>query len=335
MTTVDHLVASPALEVTTDAARWAEAARASGQPLHPFAGYGWLELAAQLTGTSFVPIVVRDGAGDVGVVPWLERRRGPLKTVNALPFPYAGPLVPAELLAGTVRALRQRSRRERVVREEFGLAPTTAYSAPDLTAAGHTVRVDETYLVDTGQSLETLTGQLSQACRKSLRKAERDGVVVDTRHDGGTLGRVVAAAHGARGISSGYADTFPSPAELAGRGFDLHWTVARQPDGTEMGSLLTVADGGTAFLWLGGVLPEHRTSRANVLLYWDAIRWAHEQGIRTVDMVGVPDPGIGRFKSQFGGTLHPYVRLQRTAPALAGAQAVLGRLRALRSGAED
>jgi hypothetical protein len=31
-------------------------------------------------------------------------------------------------------------------------------------------------------------------------------------------------------------------------------------------------------------------------------------------MIGIPDAGIRRFKSQFGGTVHTYTRLQRTTP---------------------
>jgi hypothetical protein len=325
-TSARHL-ATVTLEPTADPARWAAAALASGQPVHPFADHGWLHVAAGLTGTVFTPLVVRSDGADVGVVPWLARRRGPVTTVNALPFPYAGPLVPPALLPATLAELRRRARRERVVREEFGLAPTTAADEADLRSAGHTVRVDETYLIDTGQGPDALAAGLSHAARKSLRKAERDGVrILASGHDGSTLGRVVESAYGARGVDSGYATGFaPARAALEATGLAVHWTVAVEQDGAEMGSLLTVSTPDTAFLWLGGVLPEFRTSRANVLLYWEAIQWAADRGVRTVDLVGVPDPGIGRFKSQFGGTLHGYPRLQRTAPALARAEALVHR----------
>lgn len=290
------------LEPTGDAARWAVAARASGQPMTPFSDFGFLGLAAGMTGTTFVPLVVRADGVDVGIAPWMSRRRGPVTTVNALPFPYTGPTVPGHLMAGTLVALRRRGRRERVVRQEFDLAPTTAFDLSDLAGTGFDAQLDHTYLVDTSQSEEQLHAALTPAARKSLRKVERDGVVVSTEHDGQTLGRVVDAVFTARGLSSGYGAGFPPPVgALEAAGLEVHWTVAKQGD-VELGSLLSISSGEVALLWQGGLLPEHRATRANVLLYWDAVLWAHRRGVRVVDMVGVPDAGIGRFKSQFGGT---------------------------------
>jgi hypothetical protein len=313
--------ATVSLEPTGDADRWAAAARASGQPMTPFHHFGFLGLAAGMTGTGFQALVVRADGADVGIVPWLARRRGPLTTVNALPFPYAGPLVPAHLMAGTLTALRRRGRRERVVRQEFDLAPTTDVDLADLAACGFRTRLDHTYLIDTSQDDDALHGGLSSAARKSLRKAERDGVeVVADGHDGQTLGKVVDAVFTARGLDSGYHHGFPPPiGALEAAGLGVHWTVARQ-GGVELGSLLSLSAGEVVFLWQGGLLPEHRASRANVLLYWDAILWAGRSGARVVDLIGVPDEGIGRFKSQFGGTLRSYPRLQWSAPALAAAE---------------
>ena len=314
------------LEVA-DADRWAAAARASGQRVTPFHDHAWLLLAARVTGTRLVPLVVVADGADVGVVPWLERRCGPVATVNALPFPYAGPLVPPALLLPTLAALRRRARRAGVLRYEFGFSPTTDVGPVDLAASGLDVRIDGTYLLDTSQSVEALTAALSSSCRRSLRKDERDGVVVRPATDGVTLDAVLTAALGARGLHDAYADGFPvSPAEWAATGVDVHWMVAVK-DGVELGSLLTVASAEMAHVWVGGILPEHRTTRANVTLYWDAIRWASERGVPTIDLVGLPDEGIRRFKDQFGGTVHEYPRLSATAPGLDRLQALLGRVR--------
>ena len=312
--------ATVTLEATTDPARWAAAAQASGQLVTPFQAYGFLGLAAAMTGTRFLPLVVRSGGADVGIAPWLSRRRGPVTTVNALPFPYAGPLVPDPLMVPTLAALRRRARRARAVRQEFDLAPTTVVDLAELPAAGFRVEMAETFLVDTTRSEDELLAATTQACRKSLRKAERDGIeVVPSGHDGQTLGRVIDSVFIARDLAAPYPHHFPpAVGALEAAGLDVRWTVARSGD-MELGSLLTLSTGDVAFGWLGGVLPEHRSTRANVPLYWDSIRWAHRQGARTLDMVGVPDEGIRRFKSQFGGTLHSYPRLHWTAPGLTAA----------------
>jgi len=309
------------------AERWAAAVHASGQRSTPFHDHDWLVLTAGLTGTQFTPLVVVADGVDVGVVPWLERRRGPVATVNALPFPYAGPLVPPALTLPTLHALRRRARRSGVLRYEFGFSPTADLGPADLAGSGMDVRIDGTFLLDTSQGVEALTAALSSSCRRSLRKDEKDGVLVQEATDGRTLDAVLQAAFGSRGLELGYADGFPvSPAEWAATGVAVHWMVAVK-DGVELGSLFTVASAEMAHVWVGGVLPEHRTSRANVTLYWDAIRWASERGVPTIDLVGIPDEGIRRFKTQFGGSVHEYPRLSATAPGLDGTRALLGRLR--------
>jgi len=309
------------------AERWAAAARASGQRRTPFHEHGWLAVAARLTGTRFTPLVVVADGADVGVVPWMERRRGPVSTVNALPFPYAGPLVPPSLTLPTLQALRRRARRTGVLRYEFGFSPTTDVGLAGLAGSGLDLRVDGTYLIDTSQDVEALAAGLSSSCRRSLRKDEKDGVHVIPAPDGRTTDAVLTAAYGSRGLDSGYADGFPvSPAEMAATGVDVRWTVAVK-DGVQLGMLLTVASAEVAHVWLSGILPEHRSTRANVTLYWDAVRWAAERGVPTLDLVGIPDEGIGRFKAQFGGTVHEYARLSATAPGLDRAKALLGRVR--------
>ena len=77
-----------------------------------------------------------------------------------------------------------------------------------------------------------------------------------------------------------------------------------------LGVLVTLASETEALGWMGGVFPEHRSTHAGYRLYWDAIRWAAEIGVRRIDLVGVVNEGIGKFKKQFGGTLEPFTVAQ-------------------------
>ncbi|HEV7187928.1 MAG TPA: GNAT family N-acetyltransferase [Blastococcus sp.] len=271
-------------------------------------------MAAAMTGTRFTALVITSGGNDVGVVPWLARRRGPLTTVNAVPFPYAGPLVPAELLEDTLAVLRRRARGRGVVRQQFGLAPHSEPAAP-VAVRGFDALPAETYLLDLSVGADALWNGLTSEARRSLRKAERDGIrIVEASPGSRTLERAVRSAYMGRGTTDGYHfDTLTAPDQLESTGLAARWTVALS-DGTEIGSSLSVANDDIAHGWLGALLPEHRKSRANVALYWDAICWAQQRGVRTLDMIGIPDAGIRRFKSQFGGTVHTYTRLQRTTP---------------------
>ena len=313
--------ALPRLATSADPRRWLAACQASGQPVTPFHTYRWLSLAAQLTKTHFVPVVVTHDGVDVGVAPLLLRRRGPLSLANWAPFPYLGPLVPQELLADSLLALNRRGLLHGVVRQQQCFPPGASLDPAALTATGFSVDHDETFVVDTSRPVQDLWLGLESRCRRQVRKAERRVVLSEAR-DGTGLRAVVEAAFSARGLGSGYFGAFPGPKEFAGSELRFRHVVATA-GGHLLGSLVTFAYGDRALLWQGGVLPEARSSNANVLMHWDAIRWAHETGARSIDLVGIPDDGIRQFKSQFGGTLASYVVARREAPLTT---AVLGRL---------
>ncbi len=303
------------LAETRDPERWAAAAHASGSTVTPFHSYGWLDLAARMTRTRFTALIACVDGADVGVVPWLSRTRGPVMTVNWLPFPYVGPLIPPEHLSGVLRALRMLARRRRAVVAQFGFSPLAAVGRDDLEGHGFAVAQDGTYVVDTSQDVSRLWAGLEGRARTKVRRAERAGVVLATADDPGEiLARVVREAFSARGMSSGYTGDFPPRAsDLARCGLRVRWAVARRGD-DDVGALVTLGLGTAGQVWQGGVLPQHRSTHANTLLHWDSIRWASENGLHTLDLVGLPDEGIERFKSQFGGVRQTYPVLQRSVP---------------------
>lgn len=305
------------LVVDGDVQRWSEAARASGQPVSAFHAVGFLAVAATVTQSHLVPLVVRHGGRDVGVAPWLLRRRGPLARVNRVPFPYAGPLVPPDLLGETLDALWRRGRRHGVVTQDHEFAPGTTVDPRALAAWGSTLRHDQTYVVDTSQDLDALLAGVDPRCRRQVRKAEAGGVRVEPRSPlaGPTLERVLDSVFSLKDHSSGYRHPLGlDPADLLPlKDLDARWAVAQVGE-EPVGSLLTVCHEDRAVAWLGGVLPEHRRTNANPLLYWDAIRWAHERGAATLDLSGVPTPEIAAYKKQFGGALVDYPVVVRRPP---------------------
>jgi hypothetical protein len=299
------------LAPTTEARRWDDACRASGQPVTAFHTYRWLTLAAAMTGTKFLPLVVISDGDDVGVAPLLIRRRGVLSFANWVPFPYLGPLVPAALLGACLDALQGVARRQGVIRQQQSFPPGGTVDVEALGARGFSTTEDQTYVVDTRRSEEELWAALERRCRKAIRKAEREGVRIRDAVDGGALGAAVQGAFAARGLHSGYRDPFPpSPERLAGLGLVVRYVVAIQEERV-LGSVVAFAHDGAALLWQGGVPPGFRGTQANVLLHWDAICWARRIGAHSFDLVGLPDEGIGRFKSQFGGSLQQYTVAQR------------------------
>jgi hypothetical protein len=304
-----------ALVVTGDAERWALACEVSGQPATAFHDHSWLALAAGMTGTTFVPLVVMCGGADIGVAPVLVRRRGVLSILNWVPFPYVGPLVSRDMLGSTLGALNRWVVRHRVIRQQQSFPPGADVDDGALVGRGFAVQHDSTYVVRIRPSAEQQWVALDSRCRNAIRKAQALGVRVEDAPDTTALGEVVDAVFAARGHGSGYREQFPPRIErlqeVAPR---VHATVAVQ-DGVAVGSLVTLEHRRRAFVWLGGGRPEYRSSNASTLLYWDAIEWARELGAVEVDLVGLPDAGIARFKGQFGGDLRSYTVGQRISTA--------------------
>ncbi|WP_370095386.1 GNAT family N-acetyltransferase [Streptacidiphilus sp. MAP12-20] len=312
---------------TDDPGRWADACRRSGQTVTPFHTYEWLSQAARMTATEFTPIIVRAGDEDVGVVPWLSRRRGPLAVVNWLPFPYVGPLVPQSLIGSCLTVLRGHALRKRAAVTQLSFPPRTEFSAEDITARGFELHFDETYIIDTSQDEEELWAGLHKKCRRNTRRAESLGVTI---HQSGqaakVLARVVDAAFARTRGKSGYVGDFPPMSSTFTDGaLAVHWTVATY-QGIDVGTLVTLLHHDYATCWMGGVLPEYRSSQANMLLHWDAIRWARRSGASSLDLVGVPNERIRNIKRQYGGSLYTYPVLQRMAPGWRQVRTVAGKL---------
>ena len=306
------------LVVADDDAHWLRAARASGQRVTPFHHPRFLRAAARATARELVPLVVRRDGAEIGVATWLERRRGPLRTVNKVPFPYAGPLVPADALAPTLAALWRRGSLRGAVAQSHQLPPGHHLDEAVARRTGFTVTSDETYVVDTSRDLEDIERAIGGQCRRQIRKAQRLGVRLDPdardAEAAQALDLALASVFTHHGSTLGYASPLGvGRADLQGDGLQVRWTVARLGD-EPIGALLSLAHDGTGIQWMAGVRREYRGTAVNSLLYWDALAWSHEIGVTRFDLLGNPTPAITAFKKQFGGTLERYPRLERDVP---------------------
>ncbi len=318
-------------EPVVSPARWAAACRASAQPVTPFHSYAFLSVAARLTGRQFRPLVVRCAGADVGVVPWLVKSRGPVNAVTELPFPYVGPLVPRELFGACLADLWRYGVRSRAVSQELQFPPGVDVDPVVLRASGFRVRTDSTFVLDTRLGIDALWEGMDRETRRKIRKTGRDGVELSEAGTGNETLMDVMDALFARQGPLGYAQPFRLRVEELDRlGLETHCVIATR-DGVRLGSLLTLLYEGRALGWVGGVLAEHRSTNANLAMYWEAIRWAHERSALSLDMVGAPNAGIGGFKKQFGGQLQEYPVLNRAVPGLVQLEVAAERAKAVRA----
>lgn len=182
----------------------------------------------------------------------------------------------------------------------------------DIAGLDLTHEMHPTLEIDLTQSEEVLFNNMSSACRRNIRKAEKSGVVIEEAQD----------AEFADEYSAQFEDVFGKQGMVPHFGADrvrtlikhLHSTGmllllrARNPEGRCIATGVFPAMDRTMFLWGNASWRESQILRPNEMLYWYAMRYWKQRGIRIYNMVGTKD-----FKQKFGGyqTAVPMIRKSR------------------------
>ncbi|GAA4657954.1 GNAT family N-acetyltransferase [Kineococcus glutinatus] len=280
-----------------------------------FHRHGWLQLQARLHGWRFVPLLVRDGGRDVGVLPLLLVRRGPLWVEAPVPFPYVGPLVPPALLPAVLAALTRWARRRAVAVTRLDLGPGAGGAAAVLREAGWVCEEATTFVADVSHGdVAEVRRRASKSMRRSARRAEQLGVVVADATEEQvrrSLPALLAESYGARGVPS------PYPAGVG----DVLWAAcggredvllrSATLDGEVVGLEVALVHGDTLYDWAGGTFRAHRDCGGGALLQLDVLERAAERGLRRVDLVGAVDEGVAHFKRSTGAREESFVMATR------------------------
>jgi CelD/BcsL family acetyltransferase involved in cellulose biosynthesis len=291
-----------------------------------FHRYDFLNSVAPLLNCRFIPLMVLFQRQAVGVAPLLVKRLGPFCTINWVPFPYLGPLVPAELLPATLSALRLEAARRRAVNHQQSFSEEVV----DIPVDGFEGAMDRTFVVPLlDRSDEDLLAAMRNSRRKQILRAQDAGfeicpaVSTDFRlmdvwskqvysaqglpaaYRVGTYGRIFDDLHDAPGVLF-------QTARLEGR------TVAVQ---------VVFSFAGRAFGWQVAADPSYRALHPQALLAWQALLWARNSGAIELDMVGAPNAGIAVYKSEFGALERRYTVLNKQLAPHRMALSALSRLR--------
>jgi CelD/BcsL family acetyltransferase involved in cellulose biosynthesis len=271
-------------------------------------------------------IATVDGS-PIGAVPLLLKRLGPLTTVNWLPFPYVGPLVPDDARSATLAALSAYERSVRCVRAQHVLMITSA-DAFD----GYQASLDRTFVNPVaGRSNEDLLKAMSSNRRGALRRAERAGIQYRhaTQHE---VTRILPALFGRPFERQGL------PAPYSAECFRLTWDQfaddpevlfqTAEKDGEAIAVQISLAGADRGLGWVMGRVDDAIASDAFVGMCWHTWRWARDRGCREFDLVGAPNEGIASFKRSLGAQERQYTVLQHQAKAHKAAMHVLRRVHA-------
>lgn len=307
-----------------DAGRWQAflAATRSGDFLHDWA---WADVAA-FDGQPQRRYLLEEDGAIVAIVAAQQRR---LPGGRAFWYVPRGPVLDyADPGAGErLRALRiglriaARERRAIAVKLEPRLAvddPGVAVlEGAGLRRLAETLQVGQTRIVELADD-DALIAGFDKDTRYGVRRAEREGVVVETADDPGDMTAIDALHALVRETQKRAGFPLP-PAEryriawraLAGAGRAVILEARRE--GELLASGMVVLEGDRSFYLFSGSRREERGEPkryASYALQWAMMRLARERGSRFHDLWGVapagagpehPWHGVGLFKKGFGG----------------------------------
>jgi hypothetical protein len=192
--------------------------------------------------------------------------------------------------------------------------------------AGYTASPACTYRIDLRADLDRLWAECSESCRRAIRKAQKQLQVRDDLPLDAVL-RTASLSFSRQNRAVPYEQSVVVKAVDAARQHAGVLTLAAEdPQGITHASALIVYDQRVAYYLLGGADPQLRSSGAQSLLLWEALRRLHAT-VRIFDFEGSSNPNIERFFRGFGARRHQLLMMSKIHPLieLAGAARLIPR----------
>lgn len=179
----------------------------------------------------------------------------------------------------------------------------------DLNSLGFGHRIFAGFEVDLTQTEKQLLAKMSDSCRWSIRKAEKQKVFIEEAHDlkfaddyYAQLEDVFAKqslvpTYGVERVRELIREVHPTGMLLLLR--------ARNPEGRCIATGIFAATNRIAYFWGGASWRHYQSLRPNELIQWYAMKYWKGRGIRSYDM-----GGSGEYKRKYGGVeiYVPWVR---------------------------
>jgi CelD/BcsL family acetyltransferase involved in cellulose biosynthesis len=164
-----------------------------------------------------------------------------------------------------------------------------------------------TYLLDVSDP-KNLQENLSRDVTRQVRKAEKGGFYVKQSPQFEKFASMWKASlsRQSAAMPMGEEDLVRLLCSLREKGSQIKFYFAHNSSGSPVAGSVFLIDQNQAFYWLGGIYPEYLSSGANQLMFWYGLQDLHANGITCVDFVGADHPSIARYKSTYGGRLHPH-----------------------------
>lgn len=152
--------------------------------------------------------------------------------------------------------------------------------------------------------------------RKQLRRAEREGMKVESSKDTALMTELHQAARHRKGLKSDEASLRRLLEAVLDEPDTAGWLVKDNHDTPLAGGVFHTAPDGRVIYGFGGQVRREEpglSSRGSVLLIAQAMRHASHSGAKVFDFGGSMDPGVDRFYAEFGAHSVAKVRLVQAA----------------------
>jgi hypothetical protein len=185
------------------------------------------------------------------------------------------------------------------------------FTLEDGAALGYAHRLVRTLVTDLTLDEDLLLGNMSSACRRAIRKAEKSGVTVEPADPKGfakEYGAQLEDVFAKQDLRPTYSHTrvqalidhvYPSG--------DLLLARVRDPEGRCIATGIFPGFNGFSFFWGNGSLRAHQILRPNEALHWFAMRYWKQRGMRQHDW-----GGANAYKTKYGVVPFTTVALRRS-----------------------
>jgi hypothetical protein len=257
---------------------------------------------AEQEGARFlVPLLLRDVPAELGA---------PLGWQDAMtPYGYPGPILcPSDdgpILRRFLEAFTQRCEAQNIVTAFIRLHPLLEMPTDVLQDYGEVVSHGQTVTVDLSPTLEMIRAQFRQNHRRDIRKLAEAGFQVrrDCWDYYDDFIRVYRETMERLGATEFYFFTDAYFSKLrAALGSHLHLFMVFSSDGSVASAALFMSINQYVQYHLGATDERFLANAPSKLLFDDAIRWAKDEGYRTLHLgggVGAKEDSLFRFKAGF------------------------------------
>jgi lipid II:glycine glycyltransferase (peptidoglycan interpeptide bridge formation enzyme) len=171
------------------------------------------------------------------------------------------------------------------------------------------VKVKYTYHINLKLPVETLLANLTSEKRKSLNKAQKDGLEVKEANDMKLVKQLVLKTFSRKQLSKNMNYLDKIILEFAKPNNSISYIASE--NGNPIAATFCVYDSTTAYYLFGGYDAAQRHHGAGVTCMWKSILKAKELGLKTFDFEGSMLPEVEKYFREFGGTLTPYYEVSK------------------------